>query len=284
MSRKLPRRLVISASVAAVLLVLFGIGAYVPSPVVIIHKQISPDFPVTLLTRPGDRFLGPAGVSSREFASEGFGELTAGPGQIDGVATVNGRPVRGLKLRLYIDPNLMSPWTTTDSNGRYQIGVPYGEYRIDGFELDMDSANAILPGKIVYPQNAYSSETFEVSKTAPGRGLNIRFVDPIELEIPKKKFSSDEDIVIRWKSYPGASEYAVQLYEKSDTQYPSFGNRVEPRSSIPVSEEPLINLTDHFPLKEDSYYAVYVTAISEEGIVLSYYDSRHLGFDFQIVD
>ena len=285
MSRKLLRRLVIGASFAAALLLLLGIGSRFTSPVVITQMQIqmSPDFPVFVLRWPGDPFLGPAGVSSLEFASEGFRELMAGPGRIAGVAAVNGTPVTGLMLRLYLDPNLMSPWITTDSNGQYQIEVPYGEYKIEGFELDMDSANANLPGKILHPQNAYSSEVFDVSEAVPGRGLNLSFVDAIDLEIPKKNFSSDEEIIISWKSYPGANEYAVVLYDLSDTEYPSRGNRVE-WSKLPLSLEPTINLTEYYSLEEGQDYAVYVAALNKEGRLISYSESRDRDFDFQIVD
>ena len=286
MSENPRRRLVIGVSIVAAVVVLWGIGSRFRSPLMLtdMEVQIAPDYPQYILRRPNDRYLGPAGVSSLEFASGGYEQLSAGSGRITGVATVNGMPVTGLKVRLYFLPNLMSSWITTDPNGHYRIDVPFGEYKIEGFELDMESANAKLPGKILHPQNAFLSEAFEVSETVPGHGLNLAFVDAIEPDFPKRSFSSDDkEIVLSWKPIPGAYEYAVVLYESSDSEYPSRGTMVA-WSEFPLTLEPSANLLEFYSLEESHEYAVYVAALNEEGRLISYSETRDRDFDFQIVD
>ena len=110
----------------------------------------------------------------------------------------------------------MSHWATSEQEGTYIVKVPYGEYQIDGFELDINSANSILAGKLNHPQDAHSSEKFQVSEESKGRGLIFRFIEPIEKKLLKNKYSINEDIILNWHPYPGATEYKIQIYEKAD--------------------------------------------------------------------
>ena len=232
-----------------------------------------------------NRFLGSSGSYSGDFSHEGNRVLSPGPGRIVGISTVDGKPIAGLRLRLALNGNVMSRWAKTGADGRYEIRVPYGTYRIDGFELDIDTANSVLAGKIGHPQNPYSSDTFNVADDGPGQGLNFDFVDPVVLEIPKKSFTTDEDIVIRWQPYPGAKEYQVQIYESADPR--GFGGieSVFSWRDIPVVNEPAINLSDYsVELKTGRYYTVSVEARASAWQPLSETPRQASRFDFEIVE
>ena len=41
----------------------------------------------------------------------------------------------------------------TDAGGRYAVSLPYGKYRIDGYNLDYSIVDAVLSGKTDSPQN-----------------------------------------------------------------------------------------------------------------------------------
>jgi hypothetical protein len=179
----------------------------------------------------------------------------------------------------------MSQWATTGADGQYQIGVPYGDYRIDGFDLDTKTANSVLAGKIGHPQNPISSDRFEVADDAPGPGLDLEFVDPVEMDIPKKRFSADEDVVIRWKPYPGAQEYEVQIFERAHPRGYGPSEPVFPWSDRPVVNEPFINLGDYaVELKAGRYYTVAVEARAGAWEPLSRTGHRFRGFDFEIAE
>ena len=87
------------------------------------------------------RYLGSTGSYAGEFKNDGT--LTGGPGAIVGKAFVDGKALAGLKLRLALNSSVMSQWATTDTQGEYRVPVPFGEYIVDGFELDHASANQV---------------------------------------------------------------------------------------------------------------------------------------------
>ena len=128
------------------------------------------------------RFLGSSGTYSGDFSHGDYRVLSSGPGQIVGAAMVDSKPLAGLRLRFALNGDVMSQWATTGAAGHYEIGVPYGKYLIDGFDLDTETANSVLAGKIEHPQNPISSGTFEVAAGAPGHGLKLEFVDPVVLD------------------------------------------------------------------------------------------------------
>lgn len=232
-----------------------------------------------------DRYLGSSGIYSGEFSPGRNAVLSAGPGQIAGAAYGNGQPVSGLRLRLALNGSVMSQWATTGGEGRYAVAVPYGTYRIDGFELDRRTADKVLPGKIADPENAHSSGRFEVSAGAPGRGLDFRFVDPVVLDMEKKRFSGDEDVILRWKPYPGASGYSVQIYEKTDPFSYRRNAEVFPWSERPSVTDPFMNLKDHgVDLKPGHYYVVLVCALGADRRILSQTADTFTGFDFKVVE
>ena len=230
-------------------------------------------------------FLGSPAIYSGGFLDNRSGVLSGGPGEIVGQATLNNKPVSGLKIRLALNGSVMSQWATTDSDGTYSVSVPYGEYQIDGFELDSNTANSILAGKIDHPQNAHSSGKFEVTKENRGRGLILRFIDPIEKIIAKNKYSVSDDIILKWAPYPGATQYSIQIYEKSDP-YAYIGNKtLFDWSSRPRVSETTFNLKEHgVKLKAGHFYVVEIVARDDKMGVISQTHQMHSGYDFEITN
>lgn len=229
------------------------------------------------------RFLGSPAVYSGDFLDNRSGVLSGGPGKIVGKAILNNNPVSGLKLRLALNGSIMSQWATTDSDGTYSVSVPYGEYKIDGFELDSNSANTLLAGKIDHPQNAHSSGKFEVSKENKGRGLKFRFIDPIEKNITKNKYSVSDEIILKWEPYPGASQYTIQIYEKTDP-HAYIGNKpIFDWSGRPTVSDTSFNLKEHgVELKVGHFYVVEIDARDDRMSIISQTNQMYSGYDFEL--
>lgn len=229
-------------------------------------------------------FLGSTGIYSNNFVDNKSGTLASGEGVITGVALVNGKPLSGLKVRLALNGSVVSQWAKSDSQGNYHISVPYGEYKIDGYELELLAANKVLPGKISHPDNRHSSGKFRVSADQAGRWLKLRFVDPVIKDMSKTRYSSSESVVLKWLPYPEANEYTVQLYEKSDAdswkRSPVFD-----WSDLPSLFGTELDLSQYdIQLKPGYFYAFDVEAKNEnlERLSNSYGDFR--GFDFQVAE
>lgn len=231
------------------------------------------------------RFLDSAGRHSTDFIGSRADILAAGPGKITGKATVDGEAVANLRLRLALNGRVYSQWTTTDSNGRYELSVPTGTYRIDGYELDVASANAALPGKINHPQCTSSSGKFDVTENHPGRGLDFKFTNPVIKKIPKTMFSATEDIVLAWDAYPGADKYSVQIYEKSDPHELGFGKPLFPWRNPREVVRPIFNVKNYdIKLTPGHYYVLKVYAEDSNGRNISETANTYRGFDFEIVE
>lgn len=228
------------------------------------------------------RFLGTIASHSGDFKNEGV--LTGGPGEIVGKAFVNGKLLSGLKLRLALNGSVMSQWAETDVNGKYHIRVPYGEYIVDGFELDGASANQVLPNKIHQSHFPHSNIAFSVSAGSTGRGMDFFFVDPV-IKLPgKTQFSASDDIVLEWQAYPGATDYSVQLLEKAAAN--SWNNkRLFEWSDKPKVLEAKINLSDYgVKLKPGYFYLLEVEARDQQRTTLSQTAQMFSGYDFEVIE
>jgi hypothetical protein len=231
------------------------------------------------------RFLGSPAIYSGGFLDNKSGVLSNGHGEIVGKAILNNAPLSNLKLRLALNGSIMSQWAITDSDGTYSVSVPYGEYKIDGFELDLKSANSILAGKINHPQNAHSSDKFEVSKENKGLGLKFRFIDPIEKNISKNIYSTSEEIILKWEPYPAATQYSIQIFEKTDP-HAFIGNKtLFDWSSKPIISDTSFNLKQHsIKLKAGHFYVVEIIARDDNMDIVSQTHRMHSGYDFEITN
>lgn len=231
------------------------------------------------------RFLGSTGRHDANFIGSRADTLAGGPGKIVGKATADGEVVANLKLRLALNGSVYSQWTTTDPNGRYELSVPTGTYRIDGYQLDLASANAALSGKITHPQCALASGKFEVTESHPGRGLDLKFTNPVIKKTSKTIFSAAEDVVLAWEAFPGADKYSVQIYEKSEPHSFGLGQPLFPWRNPREVSEPKINVKNNgIKLKSGHYYILKVYAEDSNGWNISETARMIRGFDFEVVE
>lgn len=230
------------------------------------------------------KFLGSQGIFSGEF-NRSNDVLSAGPGEIVGKVTANEKPVAGVRLRFALNGSVMSQWATSGADGAYSISVPYGKYRIDGYELDRDAADSVLAGKISLPNNPFSSKSFVVARDSKGYGLNLGYVDPIELNIPKQKYSLSDNIVIGWAPYADASQYTIQMYEKSDP-YEFGGNKtLFDWQNRPKISGTAFDLKEHgIKLKAGKFYVVEISAQDKNGGTISQTADSHTGYDFEVTE
>jgi len=229
------------------------------------------------------RYLGSHASYSRGFPREKNEVLTTGPGQIIGSALANGKPVKGLRLRLALNGSVMSQWAITNAIGKYQVNVPYGKYAVDGFELDHNTADRYLPNKIIHPQRAHTKNAFEVSDGNSGNGINFKFVDPISKKVMKNKYSVVDNVVLEWEPYPNATEYSVQLYEKTDSQTWKSTSLFD-WNDRPTVTDTHINLKEFDVQLESGHFYVYeVSAVDKDRKMLSETHRKHTGYDFEIL-
>jgi hypothetical protein len=169
-------------------------------------------------------------------------------------------------------------------SGQYVVSVPFGKYRIDGYELDFESANSVLPGKIDHPGHWSMDYNFDVTPNRKGDGITLRFVDPIIKNIPKTRVSVADDMQIEWESYPGAEQYQLQVYEKTSPRELS-NNALFDWRQRPVVMEPHIRLGElGIKLNAGHYYVVEISALNESGRMLSETPRKLTGYDFEVVE
>lgn len=229
-------------------------------------------------------YLGSTASYRGDYANIRDSVLTNGSGKIIGKVTSNGEPTAGLRLRLMLNGSVMSQWGTSDSNGNYTISVPYGQYQIDGFDLDSSSANKSIPNKINHPNGAHFTNAFIVDEENAGRGINLQFIDPVTKIMKKNKYSVTEDIVIEWEAYPNAVSYIFQLNEKEDPDTWESTALFDWKHR-PKVEEPQINLKNHdLTLKPNQFYRYFVEAKDANNKTLSVSVQNHTGYDFETIE
>jgi hypothetical protein len=234
-----------------------------------------------------ERFLGVSGTYSGDFAHDRNRVLAGGPGTIAGTARVDGKPARGLRLRLALNGSVMSQWTEVDAEGRYAVSVPYGEYRIDGYELHSSTTNTVLAGKTDAPANRGNTrgDTFTVAENRPGPGLDLDYVDPVVKIGPRGAVSASKPVVLEWRAYPRATAYRVQVTEQPDERDYAHQVRLFDWRGAPVVTGTSLDLGQQgVKLKKDHVYTVDIEALDASRRVLA--DSSRAGArpDFRVTE
>ncbi len=233
-----------------------------------------------------DQFLGSTAQWSGQFSDDRDTVLDPGPGQLAGTITAGGKPAKGLRLRLMLNGSVMSQWGESGADGRYIVAVPYGRYRIDGYEIAKSSANAALPGKMGHPQNQWSTPEIVVSADHAGRALDLDFVDPVRKGGPLGFVSRTQAIVVAWEPYPGAARYRLQVvYWKPNSGGGDMKYLFEPRT-VPVISGTSFNFAEHrADLKKGFDYSLVVHALDDNDRIVGETPPMMMRSpDFEIID
>ncbi|MCW8108592.1 carboxypeptidase-like regulatory domain-containing protein [Alteromonas ponticola] len=233
------------------------------------------------VTERPERFYGSSAVFSGSFVEDRNKILSSGDAIIVGSVLGEGKPIQGVKLRLGLNGAVMSQWATTDINGRYHISVPAGEYQIDGYELDYDSANIVMSGLIDSPRNHTSNDLVSASSDKEGKGLNLSYVRPVVKSVATNTLVLDQNADISWEKYPEAYSYEVQFYEKTNPD--SYRSKHIFPASLKTNENHLNigQYTDKF--QEGRYYLFDVIALDENGMAISASYRNFTSYDFIII-
>jgi hypothetical protein len=213
--------------------------------------------------------------------------LAAGPGKIVGSVASSGRPLQGLRLRLALNGSVMSQWASTGADGRYEVLLPYGKYRIDGYELDSSAAHSLLAGKTDGPRHQFfhQRDVMSVAEGKPGQGIDFGYVDPVRKQGPSGDIKLGGPVIVTWEAYPGAAAYRLQLIEQREPRDYESQRRVFEWRERPVVSVTRADLSEHkAELKKDHYYTVEIEALDERRQALSQSPRSFDKADFRVVE
>ena len=232
-----------------------------------------------------ERFYGTHGSYIGDFPTSARETILAsGPGKLIGTVHAGGKPAQGVRLRLALNGAVMSQWGTSGVDGKYEIAVPYGEYRIDGYELDSSVANKVLAGKTDGPRNGpHGSHKVVVAEGRHGEALDFSYVDPVRVKAPSGDLAASEPLVVAWEPYPGAVAYRLQLVEQKHPRDFTTNRYVFDWNKRPVVSGTSANLAElGAELKKGHYYTVEVEALGELNRRLSQSPRHFDRADFRI--
>ena len=251
------------------------------------RNVVPPADEVGTAPRPRSGFYGSTASYSGDFdRADDTPTLAAGPGKIVGKVVSDGSPVSGVRLRLALNGSVWSRWVTTDATGTYTVDVPFGRYKVDGYELDFESASRMLAGKVDVPRLGGSGTgEFDVSQGIDGEGLTLRYAEPVVVLGPTGNVSAADELVVSWQPYPGAQRYRLQLYA-TETNSDFAGND----TVFSWRQRPEVDGTSFdlkaagVMLKPGRYYTVEIQALDVEGRPISETARRPQDKDFRFVD
>ena len=206
----------------------------------------------------------PAGSYQGRFDVDAATALEPGPGQIVGRATVRGEPAAGLRFRLALNGDRFSDWATVQGDGSYQVMVPYGEYRIDGYDLDPGQFYRALMGTVLSPATEFVDEVFSVTADVTGTGPELMFVEPVRQLPTSGTLSLDEKAILAWEPHPGAASYRLRFWEGESDEAGSMMGMQECGEELRV-QAPFVDLREvDLVFREDRYYALTVYAHDDQ--------------------
>ena len=213
-----------------------------------------------------DQFLGVTAQWTNDFKSDR--DTVLGPGQFAGTITASGKPAKGLRLRLMLNGRVMSQWGESDGAGKYVITVPYGRFRIDGYELAKSSANEALPGKMESPLNTFSSPEIVISADHNGHALDLDFVDPVRKGGALGPISRTKPIVVAWEPYPGARSYRVKVASWTSDPSADPSDWFGPHEIFTVSGTSFSPAEHGLALKTGFNYGLLVYALDDKNRII----------------
>ncbi len=256
-----------------------SIFIYFSAPNIVDYEEISN---VPELDGSSLGFLGSAAAYTGGFSGKVKGVLVEGDGQITGSVTAEGVPVAGLRFRLGLNGKVHSAWTVSDKTGSYSIRVPYGVYRIDGYELDYSSANRVLSGYTDFPGRPYRKQPITVSSESSGKGLDLKFVRPVIKRTESERYDLNEDIFISWDPVPDAVEYKIQMY-KTNSLDELNREALFDWGQLPVTNALRWEVTANSDDLEAGYFYSYeISALDLNGRAITKSVRDYNGYDFEI--
>lgn len=215
-------------------------------------------------------FLGSGGRYAGDFRMHETTTLLGGEATIQGDIFAEGKPAKGLRIRLALNGSVLSQWAEVDEHGRYRISVPAGSYRVDGFELDSGTANRVLANLIDSPNDHFDQPEFNIGVGGTGEVEPLHYVKPVIVDAPMGELSVTSNTVVRWQSYPGAVKYRVQIEEARNPK--NFSNR---KALFSWADRPVTNTTE-FQLGEHAarlqsgkQYTIHIQALADNEQVIS---------------
>ena len=242
--------------------------------------------PETVVSKPppvveAARYLGGHGLYYNGFDSESTRVLEKGPSRLIGRVMVGDRPVKGLKLRLALNGKVFSQWSVSGEDGSYSISLPYADYRIDGYTLDAESANKVLPGLINDTMTTPVFGTYPLKEGQTGRAPDLNFIVPVKITSAKGYLTAGQLGHVEWQTYPGAKSYRLQVTEqKAPGDFASskqlFEWQKRPEMAATTIDLAKIGVT----LRTGYCYFVEIEAMDEQGAILSHTARAHNSPDF----
>jgi hypothetical protein len=212
--------------------------------------------------------------------------LGRGDSALAGQVLAKGEPVAGLQLRLALNGSVKSQWTVTDPSGEYQVQVPPGEYRVDGYDLNHQSANQHLAGLIDPPGSpGYSEDKFSLGPGEVGPGMDLRFIEPVVKLEPTGQVPIDGEVVARWEAYPGSESYSLQVLKSDRPEFLDLSQVVFERQDRPEVEGTEVNLREiGVPLEAGHFYYIEIVALDYDGRKLSRTPRHYWRSDFELIE
>ena len=165
------------------------------------------------------RYLGITG-SSVGFFTGTRKDLGPGDGIVRGKVRAGGEPVRHLRLRLYVAPDLETEWGISDAKGYYSISIPPGQHRLVGWEIDDESARKALAGKTTSQNGPFSLgylRLLSVQSDGVTSGPDFEFVDALARIRPADDIEVTTDTVFEWEPAANASYYRLSIEQSAYT-------------------------------------------------------------------
>lgn len=258
--------LIITSAIGGIILFLAAIYGYnyIQYKNSIEDKTISTPPPIEK-NKPQKKYLGILGVTSGQFDWKNAKKLTPGKGEILGHILKDGAPCEGVELKILLNGNTSTEYGKSNAEGQYLIKVPYGEYRIDGWQLKFDSVDEILDGKILEPLSSYNFQNIVISTNNPANGPSLNFIDPIKIIQPKGIINYSENIKIQWSKVKSAKKYRIQIVDRGANLHGSdYIPLFETNNDRPITITNEVSLKDiGVELSKGHYYTVMVEALND---------------------
>lgn len=224
-----------------------------------------------------ERYLGSVGRTAGRFDWKNQKDLAPGEGKIKGHILKLGSPCPGIKIQILFNGNLASEFAASDENGEYIINVPYGDYRIDGWKIDHQTADKFVAGKILEPELHFISDNIAVSENSIAKGPSLNFIDPIKILKPLDMVPYTESVEIEWSKVDAAKSYRIQIVDRGanlrGTEYkPLF----QTYNDWPTTLNTTITTKEMgIALEPGHFYTLAVHALNENNRPISESPNRH---------